>query len=71
MSSVTIKLNYTQVKELVDQLDKEDTIKLAEYLDEKTVKERFSAFLERKKGIPISFKEITEEVEIVRKERYK
>ena len=71
MSTVTIKLDYTQVKELVDQLNKEDTMKLAEYLDEKTVKERFSTFLERKKDIPISFEEITEEVEAVRKERYK
>ncbi len=67
----TIKLDIEQVKSLISQFDDKEREDLAKYLDRLTLKERFERFLLDKKDIPISFEEITEEVEKVRSERYR
>lgn len=68
--TINVQLDYKQILEIISQMKKDEKIKLAEYLNDITWKERFSSFLENKKNIPLTLDEITEEVEIVRKNRY-
>jgi hypothetical protein len=67
----TIKMDVNQVKSLISQFSNKDKEDLARYLDSLTLKKRFKKLLSSKKDIPISYKEITKEVEKVRAARYK
>lgn len=68
--TINVQIDYKQIVSVIDQMRGDEKIKLAEYLDDITWKERFLSFLESKKDIPLSIDEITDEVEIVRKKRY-
>jgi len=67
----TIKINTNQIKTLINKLSTKEKLDLARYLDNLTLKERWKNFLSSKKDIPVSFEEITKEVEKVRTKRYK
>jgi hypothetical protein len=67
----TIKMDIEQVKGLISQFSIKEKEDLARYLDSLTLKKRFKRLLSAKKDVPISYKEITEEVEKVRAARYK
>ena len=66
-----IKLSKDQLKDIIKQLNEEEKLDLARYLDELTLEKRWKDFLFRKKNIPISYEEVTKEVEKVRSKRYK
>ncbi len=67
----TIKMDVNQVKGLISQFSVKEKEDLARYLDSLTLKTRFKRLLSAKKDIPISYEEITKEVEKVRAARYK
>jgi hypothetical protein len=67
----TIKMDIEQVKDLISQFTGKEKEDLARYLDSLTLKKRFKKLLSAKKGVPISYEEITKEVEKVRAARYK
>lgn len=67
----TIKMDINQVKVLISQFSGKEKEDLARYLDSLTLKKRFKRLLSAKKDIPISYEEITKEVEKVRAARYK
>ena len=67
----TIKMDINQVKVLISQFSIKEKEDLARYLDSLTLKKRFKRLLSAKKDIPISYEEITKEVEKVRAARYK
>lgn len=67
----TIKMDINQVKGLISQFSIKEKEDLARYLDSLTLKKRFKRLLAAKKDIPISYDEITKEVEHVRAARYK
>ena len=67
----TIKMDIEQVKGLISQFSGKEKEDLARYLDSLTLKKRFKRLLSAKKDVPISYEEITKEVEKVRAARYK
>jgi len=67
----TIKIDVDQAKGLISQFSIKEKEDLARYLDSLTLKKRFKKLLAAKKDIPISYDEITKEVENVRAARYK
>jgi hypothetical protein len=67
----TIKMDIDQVKGLISQFSTKEKEDLARYLDSLTLRKRFKRLLSAKKDAPISYKEITREVEEVRAARYK
>jgi len=67
----TIKMDIEQVKGLISQFSIKEKEVLAQYLDSLTLKKRFKRLLSAKKDIPVSYEEITKEVEKVRAARYK
>lgn len=67
----TIKMDVNQVKGLISQFSIKEKEDLARYLDRLTLKKRFKKLLSAKQDIPISYDEITKEVENVRAARYK
>ena len=67
----TIKMDIEQVKGLISQFSTKEKEDLARYLDSLTLKKRFKKLLSAKKDIPVSYEEITKEVEKVRATRYK
>jgi len=67
----TIKMDIEQVKSLISQFSIKEKEDLARYLDSLTLKKRFKRLLSAKKDIPISYEDITKEVEKVRAVRYK
>ncbi len=67
----TIKMDINQVKGLISQFSIKEKEDFARYLDSLTLKKRFKKLLSAKKDIPISYEEITKEVEKVRAARYK
>jgi hypothetical protein len=67
----TIKMDVNQVKGLISQFSVKEKEDLARYLDSLTLKKRFKRLLSAKKDIPVSYDEITKEVEKVRAARYK
>ena len=69
--SISLQLSYDQIKNLIDQLNMEEKERLAEYLDNQTLKRRFNKFVDSKKDIPVTQDEIAMEVEEVRQERYR
>ena len=71
MKNATIKMDVDQVKSLISQFSNKEKEDLARYLDGLTLKKRFKKLLSSKKDIPISYEEITKEIEKVRTARYK
>jgi hypothetical protein len=67
----TIKMDVKQVKSLISQFSVREKEDLARYLDSLTLRKRFKKLLSSKKDIPLSYDEITKEVEKVRAARYK
>ena len=67
----TLKLDYPQVKGIVDQLNAEEKEKLSEYLDRLTLKSRFNKFADSFKDFSLTMDDIKEAVEEVREERHK
>jgi hypothetical protein len=67
----TIKMDIDQVKGLISQFSAKEKEDLARYLDSLTLRKRFKRLLSAKNDAPISYKEITKEVEQVRAARYK
>ena len=51
-----IKVNKDKIKDIIKQLDEEERLDLARYLDELTLEKRWKDFLFSKKDIPISLK---------------
>lgn len=68
--SVSLNLDFEQVKALVEQLSTEEAAELAEYLRRKAALDRLERFQEEHTDIPLTEEEIAEEVEAVRRERY-
>jgi hypothetical protein len=69
--AANLQLDFTQIKNLVDQLDFEDKERLARYLDDQTLFLKLAEFRKRMRDIPLTLDEITAEVEAVREERYR
>ncbi len=67
----TRKMDIEQIKGLISQFSIKEKEDLARYLDSLTLKKRFKKLLSAKKGIPISYEDITKEVDKVRAARYK
>jgi hypothetical protein len=67
----TLKLDISQIKELIQQLDIEEKKDLSKYLDKLTLKTRLKDFINSKRDIPLTIEEITAEVEKEREERYR
>lgn len=67
----TINLDLEQIKSLILQFSTEEKLELAKYMDNLTLKSRFEKFFSSFKEIPISFEEITAEVEMVREKQHK
>jgi len=67
----TINFDLEQIKSLILQFSPEEKIELAKYMDKLTLKNRFDKFFSSLKKIPISFDDITNEVEAVREEQHK
>lgn len=68
---VTINFDLEQIKSLILQFSPEEKIELSKYMDKLTLKNRFEKFFDSFKEIPLSFDDITTEVETVREERHK
>ncbi|HEQ71584.1 MAG TPA: hypothetical protein ENN69_03765 [Spirochaetia bacterium] len=69
--SAILQINFEQLKALISQLDFEEKVKLAEFLDDETLFAEWKKIKEEKKDVPLSMDEITAEVEAVRRERNK
>ena len=67
----TLKLDISQIKELIQQLDIEEKKDLSKYLDKLTLKTRLKDFINSKRDIPLTIEEITDEVEKEREKRYR
>lgn len=65
---VNLQLDYKQVKELVDQLGKDEMDRLTEYLEKRKMKGRLQSIREMLKDIPLTMEEMNEEVKSVREE---
>jgi hypothetical protein len=68
--SAKLELDLEQLKKLINQLTFNEKEKLARYLDNQTLFLKLKQFMDSKKDIPITYEEITEEVEKVREEMY-
>lgn len=66
MENTSVNLNH--IKELILQIDSKERIELAKFIDKLTLKKRFENLLKKLENIPITFNEITNEVEKVREE---
>jgi len=67
----TLKVDISQIKELIQQLDIEEKKDLSKYLDKLTLKTRLKDFINSKRDVPLTIEEITAEVEKEREERYR
>lgn len=70
MPQLSLKLEFEQVLELVQQLSQEEKIKLSQALEKDTLNQKLTEFLEVFKNDEISLDIINEEVETVRAEIY-
>ncbi|MFI5134680.1 MAG: hypothetical protein ACHQD9_02385 [Chitinophagales bacterium] len=61
---------YTNVLKAVNKLSSEDKLKLLDALKQERFDEVLTEIRRKTKGLKLSFKEITQEVEAVRKERH-
>ena len=66
----TLKLDIDQIIDLVKQMSSEEKFKLSEILRKEGVYEEFRKFRKEMKDIPVSYEEITKEVETVREKNY-
>ncbi len=64
------KTSYKQAINIIKKMNQKDKIKLANYINEITLKDWLIYFRKRMRNIPISFDEITTIVEKVRQARY-
>jgi hypothetical protein len=69
--AATMKVNIEQIKGLISQVSLREKEILAKYLDDLTLKNRFKRLIARNKNVPLSYEDITSEVEQVRAKRYK
>jgi len=69
--SVSLNLDFEQIKALVAQLPTDEKEQLAEYLDEETLFQRFEKARASLRDVPITMEQITSEVEAVREEFYR
>lgn len=67
----TINFDLEQIKSLILQFSPEEKIELSKYMDKLTLKNRFEKFFDSFKEIPLSFEDITTEVDTIREERHK
>ena len=70
---MNISTTFEKAKSLINKLNQEERFELGKYcLDTEVMKDRFSRFFKKMqiKNIPITFDEITAEVENVRKKMY-
>ena len=67
----TINFDIEQIKSLILQFSTEEKIELAKYMDKLTLRNRFEKFFGSFNEIPLSFDDITTEVETAREERLK
>ncbi|MGI0481694.1 type II toxin-antitoxin system VapB15 family antitoxin [Geminocystis sp. CENA526] len=70
MPQLSLKLEFEQVLELVQQLSPEEKTKLSEALEKDTLNQKLTNFLTAFKNDEISLDIINEEVETVRAEIY-
>ncbi|BAQ61667.1 hypothetical protein GM3708_2073 [Geminocystis sp. NIES-3708] len=70
MPQLSLKLEFEQVLELVQQLSQEEKIKLSQALEKDTLNQKLTEFLEVFKNDEISLDIVNEEVETVRAEIY-
>jgi len=69
--SATMNLDLEQIKSLILQFNNDEKIELAKYLDKLTLKNRFEKLFSSLKEIPLSFDDVTREVEAVREGLHK
>ena len=67
---VETKTSYKKAINIIKKMNQKDKIKLANYINEITLKDWLIDFRKRMRNIPISFDEITTIVEKVRQARY-
>lgn len=67
----TINFDLEQIKSLIMQFSPEEKIELAKYMDKLTLRNRFEKLFSSFNEIPLSFDDITAEVEAVREEQHK
>ncbi len=68
--SLTSNIDKDQIKNLIQKLNDNEKIDISKYLDKLIFEKRIKIFIAKKKGIPLSIEEITEEVEKEREKRY-
>ena len=69
--STTMNIDLNNVKSMILQFNKDEKIELAKYLDKLTLTDRFEKLFDSLGETPLTFEEITNEVEKVREERIK
>ncbi len=67
---VETKTSYKKAINIIKKMNQKDKVKLANYINEITLKDWLIDFRKRMRNIPISFDEITTIVEKVRQARY-
>lgn len=68
--SSSINIDLEQMKTMLLQFSTDEKIELAKYLDKLTLRSRFSQFVNTLQNIPLTFDDLTEEVNAVREEQY-
>jgi hypothetical protein len=67
----TSQMSVENVKEIILKFPDEDKMKLLRELEKDMFPKRLDMLLRDLKDVPLSYEEISEEVEYVRKKRYK
>ena len=67
---VSIAINFSQLKNIVEQCDLDQKLELLKLLEKETFTVRFKRFLGAIKNDDLSLEDITAEVEAVRESRY-
>ena len=67
----TMNLDINQIKKLITQFNDDEKLELAKYMDKLTLKDRFEKLFRSIKEMPLTFEEITAEVETVREQQRK
>ena len=67
----TSQMSVENVKEIILKFPDEDKLKLLRELEKDMFPKRLDTLLRELKDVPLSYEEISEEVEYVRKKRYK
>lgn len=66
----TLNIDFTQVQKLIEQLKSSEKEELFRYLSRQTLETRLKKFIDLKSSTPLSYDDITKEVEAVRSSRY-